>query len=49
MNEQVRNNHFFKGAKDFKDAINRFFNDILPRIGNELNGRINDNFQIFKT
>ena len=22
MNEQVRNNRFFKGAKDFKEAIN---------------------------
>lgn len=49
MNEQVRNNRFFKGAKDFKDAINRFFDDILPCIGNALNGRINDNFQLFKT
>lgn len=48
MNEQVRNNRFFKGAKDFKEAINRFFDDILPRIGNNLNGRINDNFQLLK-
>lgn len=49
MNEQARNNRFFKGAKDFKDAINGFFNHTLPRIGNTLNERINDNFQIFKT
>ena len=49
MNEQVRNNKFFKGAKDFKDAINSFFNDILPSIGNGLDGRINDNFQLLKT
>lgn len=49
MNEQVRNNRFFKGAKDFKEAINGFFDDILPRIGSELNGRINDNFQILNT
>lgn len=49
MNEHARNNRFFKGAKDFKDAINGFFNDILPRIGNILNGRINDNFQLLKT
>lgn len=48
MNEQVRNNQFFKGAKDFKEAINRFFDDILPRIGNTLNSRINDNFQMLK-
>jgi transposase len=49
MNEKVRNNRFFKGAKDFKEAINCFFNDILPSIGNDLDGRINDNFQILKT
>jgi transposase len=49
MNEKVRNNRFFKGAKDFKEAINNFFDDILPGIGNSLNGRINDNFQILKS
>lgn len=49
MNEQVRNNRLFKGAKDFKEAINGFFDDILPRIGNSLNGRINDKFQMLKT
>lgn len=46
MNEQVRNNHFFKSAKDFKKAIKRFFNEILPKIGDSLSGRINDNFQM---
>lgn len=49
MNEQVRNNHFFKGAKDFKEAINGFFDSILPRIGNKLDARINDNFQRLNT
>lgn len=49
MNEKVRNNRFFKGAKDFKDAINHFFNDILPSIGNDLDARINDNFQLLNT
>ena len=49
MNEKVRNNRFFKSAKDFKDSINHFFDDILPSIGNDLNGRINDNFQLLKT
>lgn len=49
MNEQVRNNQFFKGAKDFKESINRFFDEILPGIGKDLNGRINDNFQMLKT
>ena len=49
MNERVRNNCFFKGAKDFKEAINRFFDVILPRMGNTLDGRINDKFQVLKT
>lgn len=49
MNEKVRNNRFFKGAKDFKEAINHFFDDILPNIGNALDSRINDNFQRLKT
>lgn len=49
MNEKVRNNRFFKGAKDFKEAISGFFENILPSIGNDLDGRINDNFQILKT
>lgn len=48
MNEHVRNNQFFKGAKDFKEAINGFFDNILPSIGNGLDGRINDKFQILK-
>lgn len=49
MNEKVRNNRFFKGAKDFKEAINSFFDEILPSIGNSLSSRINDNFQMLKT
>lgn len=49
MNERVRNNRLFKGAKDFKEAIHSFFDVILPTIGSSLNGRINDNFQMLKT
>lgn len=49
MNEKTRNNRFFKGAKDFKEAINSFFDDILPTIGSSLNTRINDNFELLKT
>ncbi len=49
MNEKARNNRFFKSAKDFKEAINNFFDEILPRIGKDLNGRINDNFQMLET
>jgi transposase len=49
MNEKVRNNRFFKSSKDFKEAINRFFDDILPDIGHELDARINDNFELLKS
>jgi transposase len=48
MNEQVRNNRFFKGAKDFKDAIGEFFEQTLPGIAERLVDRISDNFQILK-
>jgi hypothetical protein len=40
MNEKVRNNRFFKSAKDFRKEIDRFFNEILPDIGPSLGGRI---------
>jgi len=46
MNEKVRNNRFFKSSKDFKKEMERFFTDILPDIGDSLNSRINDNFQM---
>jgi len=48
MNEQVRNNRFFKSAKDFKQAIWKFFDEILPDIAGSLSSRINDNFEILK-
>jgi transposase len=48
MNEKVRNNRFFKSAKDFNQAIWEFFDNILPNIADSLHGRINDNFEILK-
>ena len=48
MNEKVRNNRFFKSAKDFKRAIWQFFDTILPNIAHSLDHRINDNFEILK-
>lgn len=48
MNEKVRNNRFFKSAKDFKRSIWEFFDTILPNIADSLDGRINDNFEILK-
>jgi transposase len=48
MNEKVRNNKFFNNAKEFRQQINLFFEQILPEIGHSLDTRINDNFQVFK-
>jgi len=45
MNEYVRNNRFFKSAKDFKQEIDGFFKKKLPMIGASLENRINDKFQ----
>lgn len=49
MNEEVRNNVFFKTAKDFKLKIRWFFDERLPEISPRLNTRINDNFHIKNT
>lgn len=49
MNEDARNNRYFAAAKEFRRQINHFFECTLPTIGNTLNGRINDNFQILKS
>ena len=36
MNEMVRNNIFFKTSIEFRESINNFFKNILPKIGNSL-------------
>ena len=46
LNEQVRNNRYFATAKEFRRAILRFFEEILPKIGASLAGRINDNLYV---
>ncbi|WP_166291812.1 IS630 family transposase [Photorhabdus stackebrandtii] len=46
MNEQVRNNRYFASAALFRQAIHRFFTEILPELAGKLSRRINDNFQI---
>ncbi|ARR48931.1 IS630 family transposase [Photobacterium damselae subsp. damselae] len=46
MNEQVRNNVYFKNKRAFEAAIGRFFTVILPEIAGSLASRINDNFQV---
>ena len=47
MNERVRNNRYFASAKEFRPKIDDFFSITLPNIDNDLNSRINDNFQVF--
>ena len=49
MNEHVRNNKYFATAKEFRDKIDEFFNQTLPKIGDILESRINDNFQVLKS
>ena len=46
MNEEIRNNVFFKSAKEFKSKIRWFFNERLPEISATLSTRINDKFHI---
>lgn len=46
MNEEIRNNVFFKNAKEFKLKIRWFFKERLPEILPTLSARINDNFHI---
>ena len=45
MNEHVRNNGYFKSAKDFKEKIKQFFKTTLPKITPSLYGRMNDGFK----
>ena len=48
MNENVRNNVFFKSAKHFKESICEFFDKTISEITPLLRARINDNFQKLK-
>ena len=48
MNENVRNNVFFKSSKHFKESMCEFFDKTISEIAHSLRGRINDNFQTIK-
>ena len=48
MNENVRNNVFFKSVKHFKESVCKFFDETILEIAHSLRGRINDNFQTIK-
>ncbi len=48
MNEYVRNNKYYKTAKEFRSAIDDFFSSTIPIIQKILDSRINSNFQIIK-
>lgn len=49
MNEHVRNNIFFKSAKDFRRSIFSFFDETWDTIKSDMKSRINDNFQTLKS
>lgn len=46
MNEYVRNNKYFATEKEFRDKVDEFLSQTLPKIGNILGSRINDNIQV---
>lgn len=48
MNEEVRNNRFFKDVKEFRYAIKNFFTETWPKIAWSMVDRINDHFQRLK-
>lgn len=45
MNEEVRNNRYFKSAKEFRESIRGFFTKI-PELTTLLKSRITDNFHV---
>ena len=49
MNEEARNNVYFKNKSHFTEAIRHFFSVRLPEMAETLASRINDNFQILKS
>jgi transposase len=49
MNEHVRNNKYFATAKEFRNKIDELFSQTLPKIGDILVSRINDNFQVLNS
>jgi hypothetical protein len=49
MNEHLRNCKYFSTAKEFREKMDEFFSQTLPKIGDILESRINDNFQVQKS
>ena len=45
MNEYVRNNRYFSKAKEFREAINRFWTEKIYKLKDVINQRINSNLQ----
>lgn len=45
MNEMVRNNRFFTSAKEFREAIEHFFEVTWPSMAMTMRDRVNDCFQ----
>jgi transposase len=49
IDEHVRNNKYFAMAKEFRDKIDEFFSQKLPKIRDILASRIKDNFQVLNS
>ncbi|MDP0562779.1 MAG: transposase [Candidatus Endonucleobacter sp. (ex Gigantidas childressi)] len=49
MNGHARNNEYFAKPAEFRQKINHFLDDTLPKIGASLVSRINDNFKRLKS
>jgi len=49
MNQEARNGKYFATAKEFRQAIERFFKNTLPDMAKSLDSMINDNFQILNS
>jgi transposase len=49
MNEHVSNNKYFATAKEFRNKIDEFSRQTLPKIGDILASRIKDNFQVLNS
>jgi len=49
MNEHVRNNKYFATAKEFRDEIDEFFSQTLPKRCDILGSRIYDDFQVLNS
>ena len=48
MNQRVRNNRYFRTAREFRERITAFLEELWPQISDEMRSCITDNFQVVK-